>query len=926
MAEDGTNRYVSLFEQVGLESYSIPTMLAYAIESVALKPGGRGLAVEHMKEQLHASSDVVGIWACYEPDAFDGPDEVQASQRPYENHEGRFVPNIYTASESGSITVAHLADFDDPERGAYYQRTKSTQKPSVTGPFLYEAGGADRMFCTIAVPIFRSGLFVGAAGVDISLDALAGMVAADSMLGEGYFFAVTGEGDFIVPPSPAQLLHPYTETWMGMFEQQIEELLDGGSMQQLRVVDPGIGEEVIFTAGSVHFARAETPWIIGSIMPISDVNAPAKSLTLTILAIGVFLILLVSALILFVIRKNLGELPTLTGVAEKLADGDINVRLSRVPADKTANEIDRLKQSFERLIRQTQVQVADVQRVASGDYSFEITPQGEHDLLGIALSQMVGALNEMHQGLTKARHAAEREREKAEKANRAKDIFLAQMSNEMRTPLNAVIGLSELLLEEGNPSSDNLDAEARADIEEIYASGVALLSLVGDILDLARTNSGDLRPISAEYDVPSIINDTMTMNALHIGNKPLDFRLEVDETIPSRLCGDALRIKQVWSNLLDNAFKFTKKGSVVFRVSWKKSTDDESVWLLAEVEDTGIGIRKEELGKIFSETEKVASELKTRYRGTGIGLPLARRLTELMGGTISAESEYGKGSLFRISIRQQRVSSAPIGQQVAEALTHFRHAADKRLRGERIIRPDLSHARVLVVDDVSTNLTIAKGLLKPYRMVIDTARNGQEAVELVRCGVPKYDAIFMDHMMPEMDGVEAVRIIREEIGTDYAASVPIIALTANALEGSKEMFLRSGFQHFLAKPIDVLALDAAVRRWVLGVDNSTESAQTRLSFDAAAPSAPIASLPPSPPAPTNPTIERPTRQTPDSETLSDLLRACMLFDVERMNNALAALDMYRYREGEGLVQWLKAKAAVMSFRAMAERLREELHN
>ncbi|MDR0852190.1 MAG: response regulator [Clostridiales Family XIII bacterium] len=389
----------------------------------------------------------------------------------------------------------------------------------------------------------------------------------------------------------------------------------------------------------------------------------------------------------------------------------------------------------------------------------------------------------------------------------AKSDFLANMSHEMRTPLNAIIGLSELTLD-----SDEVDGSVRSNLEKVYNAGVTLLSLINDILDISKIESGKFELVPVEYDTPSLINDTITLNIVRIGSKPIDFHLDVDPSMPNRLIGDELRVKQVFNNLLSNAFKYTKEGRVNWTVGCEENED--GLWLVSSVKDTGIGIRPDDLQKLFSEYNQVDTKSNRKIEGTGLGLSICKNMVELMGGTISVESEYGKGSTFSIRILQEKANSVPIGPEVTENLKKFQYSLNKRDRSAKLVRVYIPYAKVLVVDDVVTNLDVAQGIMKPYGMQIDCVTSGIAAIELIREAKVKYNAIFMDHMMPGMDGIEATRIIREEIGTEYAKNIPIIALTANAIVGNEDMFLQKGFQAFLSKPIDIMRMDLVINHWI----------------------------------------------------------------------------------------------------------------
>ncbi|MDR1420944.1 MAG: response regulator [Treponema sp.] len=404
----------------------------------------------------------------------------------------------------------------------------------------------------------------------------------------------------------------------------------------------------------------------------------------------------------------------------------------------------------------------------------------------------------------------EREREKAEAATRAKADFLANVSHEIRTPLNAIIGLGELEL------GKNLPENTRDNLEKMHNSGMVLLSIINDLLDISKIESGRFTLSPSEYDTASLINDTVHLNMVRIGSKPIVFGLRVDERLPSRLYGDEIRVKQILNNLLSNAFKYTREGSVWLDIS-TETIDQKNVRLVCRVEDTGIGIKEEDMEKLFSVYNQLDTRSNRHIEGTGLGLSICRNLAELMGGGVGVESEYGKGSVFTASVLQGAAGGEVIGEAAAKNLESFRFVTEKRgqYRKNRIFMP---YGRVLVVDDVSTNLDVARGMLTPYGLAVDCVSSGREAVNLVRAGTVTYDAIFMDHMMPEMDGIEAVRIMRNETEGDYAKTVPVIALTANAIVGNDKLFLENGFQDFLTKPIDMTKLDAILHKWVRNRD------------------------------------------------------------------------------------------------------------
>jgi signal transduction histidine kinase/FixJ family two-component response regulator/HPt (histidine-containing phosphotransfer) domain-containing protein len=396
----------------------------------------------------------------------------------------------------------------------------------------------------------------------------------------------------------------------------------------------------------------------------------------------------------------------------------------------------------------------------------------------------------------------------AEEANRAKSIFLANMSHEIRTPLNTIMGLSDVEMQ------NNHSEKTQSNLEKIYSAGANLLSIINDILDISKVESGKFQLLPAPYDFPSLISDAINLNAPRISSKPISLELDIDPDIPVTMKGDEVRIKQIINNILSNAFKYTDRGTVHLKASSTPTADPNTCFITFSVSDTGRGIRAKDLDRIFGNYVQLDRRANRYIEGTGLGLSITKTLVELMNGSISVQSEFGKGSIFTASVLQDIVDPSPIGQKVVDNLKTFRFIEKKHIHSKTILRTYMPYGKVLLVDDVVTNLDVAKALLEPYGLVTHCATSGEEAIGLVRSGIVKYDIIFMDQMMPRMDGVEATKIIRTEIGTDYSRNVPIIALTANALVGIEDMFLNSGFQGFISKPIDLIQLDSTLNKWI----------------------------------------------------------------------------------------------------------------
>ena len=402
-----------------------------------------------------------------------------------------------------------------------------------------------------------------------------------------------------------------------------------------------------------------------------------------------------------------------------------------------------------------------------------------------------------------AMESAERRRlETAEMANQAKDRFLAHMSHEMRTPMNALLGIAEIQLQD-----DTLSKETSKAFGQIYDSGDLLLNIINDILDLSKIEAGKLELVPVNYDIPSLINDTVQLNRLRYESSSVEFILQIDENTPHNLYGDEIRIKQILNNLLSNAFKYTEQGSIEFSISCEPLSD-ETVTLVLRVSDTGQGMTEEQVGKLFDEYTRFNADANRETVGTGLGMNIAKRLIDMMNGDISIQSEPGKGSVFIVRIPQKKIGTDVCGADIAKELRDFRFQSLSISKRTQFLREYMPYGSVLVVDDVASNIYVAQGMLSPYGIKIETAPSGYAAIEKIKNG-QVYDIIFMDHMMPKMDGIEAVKIIRDMGYKNY-----IIALTANAIVGRSEMFIKNGFDGFISKPIDSRELNHILNEFI----------------------------------------------------------------------------------------------------------------
>ena len=420
------------------------------------------------------------------------------------------------------------------------------------------------------------------------------------------------------------------------------------------------------------------------------------------------------------------------------------------------------------------------------------------DVLLIAFGEAFSALIMLfaletpdYRKLMKTMNELESAREEANVANSTKSDFLASMSHEIRTPINGILGMNTMILR------DCKDPQIVEYADNIRIAGNGLLSIINDILDLSKIESGRMELLPGNYELFSIMNDCYQMNRMRASEKGLSFVFENDPDMPAGFYGDEVRIRQIMNNLISNGIKYTQEGSVTLKVGFEDDADTaddaEHGILVIAVEDTGIGIREEDLSKLFQTFTRLEESRNRHIEGTGLGLKITQQLVSMMNGTIDVQSTYGKGSVFTVRIPQKVVSHKRMG----DFLTRLKEHVNAAREGKSTFKAP--GRKVLIIDDVKMNVLVFKGLLRGTEMTIDSALSGAEGIEMTK--QTKYDIIFMDHLMPEMDGIEAFHRIRED-EANINRDTPVVVLTANALVGMRASYLKEGFTEYISKPVE----------------------------------------------------------------------------------------------------------------------------
>ena len=631
----------------------------------------------------------------------------------------------------------------DVEHVGWYYTPVWAGKPVWTAP--YENKNINVHMISYVSPLYKDDSLLGVVGMDINLAALKDIV--DSLPEDGMLGVLLGQEDTLVYYS--------NSSSMG---RSVEASADARAMAAAMAVRAD-GELCKFKwRGQPHQGAMRR---LGSGMTLVIAKADATRIVsqkdfLLTLACSLAVSSALLALFLFVMDKMiLAPVRLMTEASHKLARGELN----RDIPYKSGSELGLLADNIRKMTGQ--------------------------------MKEYIGWIREQ----TKRERGA---KEEALAASRAKSAFLANMSHEIRTPINAVLGMDEMILREcGDKTILNYASN-------IKMAGASLLSIVNDILDFSKVESGKMELLPDDYDTPSLIVDLVNMIRGRAESKGLDFVLSSDPGLPRILYGDSVRIKQCALNVLTNAVKYTKEGSVSFSIGYEK-IDEMYILLKVSVRDTGSGIKKEDMDKLFSPFERIEEGKNKTVEGTGLGMSIVVKLLAMMGSSLKVESEYGKGSCFSFAVKQEVVDWSPAGDIEGA----YRKSVERiEAYTEKLYAP---RARLLFVDDTEMNLEVIRGLLKKTGMKIDTATGGREALRLVKKNA--YDIIFLDHRMPEMDGVETLHAMQSLKG-NLSAGKPCVALTANALSGVRKTYLYEGFDDYLSKPVNPDRLEELIRHFL----------------------------------------------------------------------------------------------------------------
>ena len=647
-----------------------------------------------------------------------------------------------------SVKPTDLSEYsaDDREHVGWYYEPLAAGKPIWMLP--YENRNVDIKMITYVIPFYRKGAFLGVVGMDIELAYLKRLVDTLKMQNALAFLLDTNYSLIYHQDYPNGLPSIMFDHELSRIASCARNDHSQGKIYKCRW--QGRVQHIIFK-------KLQN----GSMLGISIEDIVAKSARFRISMLSFILLftifLLFSFLVFFISNKIISPISELIEDSRRLSRGELGIIIKY----KADNEI---------------------------------------GLLADSIRMMEKQLKEYIEYIRKQTESERNAKETAINASRAKSDFLANMSHEIRTPINAVLGMNELILRE--TENDNIRGYA----VNIRNAGNTLLSLISDVLDFSKIEAGKMEIIPVRYDLALLLVDLRVMISERAEQKDLTFELKANPAMPKFLYGDNMRLKQCILNLLTNAVKYTQKGGITFSVDFAYIKDDKtSIMLQVKVKDTGIGIKPDDLKKLFTPFERIEEKRNRTIEGTGLGMSIVKRTLDMMGSRLSIESEYGKGSTFSFEVRQKIAENIPLGN-LNEA--HKKSIDEASHYTEKLYAPK---AKILFVDDTPMNLQVVQGLLKHTGITLDTAESGAKTLEKVQQN--EYDILFIDHRMPVMDGIETLHAINELSG-NKSLGKPCIALTANVISGARELYIKEGFTDYLSKPVVPAELENMIRAYL----------------------------------------------------------------------------------------------------------------
>ena len=685
---------------------------------------------------------------------------------------------LYAQGTDGMQTGRSAGELGSRRDRWWFIRMLETKKPFVSETYI--SISTDTICASIYFPMWKDGEMIGVMGSDISLLYLHDLVAEYS---DDYSFSFIMDGKGVIVAHPDQTfideLHNYatlTKTVL-VRDEQGNPIKNSAGHDTIKVP---IDISDAYKAPIQNMLRGEIGWskfrengklLYMNNLPVrlNDYSDPwyvvtirdgshamrARNAVILLVLISAAVISLATLLIVYFVSRNISS-----------------------PINKVHSILQKIK---------------------DGDLTSEITVSSQDEI-----GEMMGMLKQTQDGIKVLISNVEKEtaaRARANEESKSKTSFLARMSHEIRTPMTAIMGMTELLLR------GELSEEARSHMQDIKQAGNNLLSIINDILDFSKIEAGKMEILSEQYYLSALINDTVNIIKMRLEEKPIQFKTFIDGTIPNNLTGDVSRFRQILLNLLSNAVKYTNSGHISLSMMLLNK-NEKLVWLKVEISDTGKGIKPEDQKRLFSDFARLDTKSNQGIEGTGLGLAIAKRLCNAMGGDISVKSKYGEGSTFTVMIPQIIESDEPISMAKEKGRVINKSAG----AGMGVIHYTLPDVHLLIVDDFATNLKVVEGLIAPYKAKVDTCLSGEDSVKLIQKN--EYDLVFMDHMMPGTDGLEATALIRKWESEVNKIRLPIVALTANAVVGMREMFMDNGFNDFLSKPVEVFKLNEIFDRWI----------------------------------------------------------------------------------------------------------------